>query len=144
MVMFPLDAYCYHCFAFFLHCSQLFRVGHCVMAPSLETPCSIQRQIQREILFCLEITTVLGQKICQNGDRFTVVNFFFYYLIKCRFDSVVSLKCCFDQVSFRSNVASIDFCFDQMSFRSNVVPSTVVRSTVVRSTVGSRQSAIRL
>ena len=105
--------------------------GHCVMAPLLETPCSIQRQIQREILFCLEITTVLGQKIAKTGTYvFTVVKFFFYFLIKCRFDSVVSLKCRFDQVSFRSTVASIDFCFDQMLFRSNVVRSTVVRSTV--------------
>ena len=106
---------------FFLHCNELFRVGHCVMAPPLETPCSIQRQIQRKILFCLEITMVLGQKNCQNRDIFTVVNFF-YYLIKCRFNqlsfrsSVVSLKCRFDQVSFRSNVASINFCFDQISF----------------------------
>ena len=54
---------------------------------------------------------VFGTKNCQNRDKFKVVNFLFHYSIKCRFD----------QMSFRSNVVSIKCRLDQVLFPSSVV-----------------------
>ena len=98
-----LDAYCCHLFAFFLHCSQLFRERYCAMAPPLQTlcrNCRNQRKIQREDLFFLKMTMFLGQKLTKLGQ-----------IQSCKFSYSL-----FDQLSFRSSVVSIECCLDQLPF----------------------------
>ena len=106
-------------FCIFLHCNQLFwGSGHCVMALPLEAPCRNQRQIQREDLFS-EITMFWGQKLtklrqipnedlCVLGPKIDQIE----KIQSCKFSLLL-----FNQVSFRSNVVSIKCCFDQVSIR---------------------------
>ena len=102
-------------FLLFLHCSQLFRGGHCAIAPSLQTPCKNQRQLSERPFF--KRLLYFWDKKLTKLEQIQSCKFFLSLFGQMLFRSnVVSIKCRFDLVSFRSNVVLIKCHFDQMLF----------------------------
>ena len=89
-------------------------LGGIVPWPPLETPCRNQRHIKKEDLFFRD-----------------------HYVFETKKFAKLRLIQSFSLI-IQSSVVSIKCRFDQVSFRSNVVRSSIVRSSVVQSTVGSR------
>ena len=71
-------------------------------------------------IFFLQITMFLGREIDKIGTNSKLQ--IFSFIIR---SNVVSVKCCFGQVSFRSSVVSIKCRFDQVSFNQMSFRSSV-------------------
>ena len=116
LVIVSLDAYCCHFFAFFLHCSELFREGEIVSWAYACRPLAEIRDRFKGETYIQILRFIILESLCFGEKKSTKLG-----QIQSRKFSLLL----FDQMWFRSNVVSIKCHFDQVSFGLSVVRSTV-------------------